>query len=573
MPQLLILISSHLLLLSGYPHGCSVKLNYAAAFKDSNAAFGIVVRDSTGCLCYVLGNRCHDISPIHAKIIVVHSAFSLAYNHGWLNAIVESDSQVAISLSSLESPPPWSLVALVDDIHLWAKNMKGERKCDNLNKVSLFSNNVFGDGKWNGGFSATSKSHQYARQSLYNLAGFPDIDFESRECVSQHSLTDEGYYIPVHDYAEGDAVLDFEDSTVHLVSEKEGSVATQGESSTDNLGGRKQLGLPANPFEPFGYVIQNHSASPVEPYSIDDNSAFRCVDDEGHVILDFENSAVRMPSAKKDSRNLPVFPDMGFLITSDVPAQIFPVLVVMVAPVPNLLARSVRGLEIMLVIEKDVLWRNECSVINVNEVANKMHHFGGNGNSGLDPDIVQGLIGFLDEHNELYYWRPECDLPTSQKLGAIVFESGQDTETGYDVIIQARGGLPQRINKLHPSYMSLQFPLLFVFGQSGFYLEMKQRVAGEEERVSMNMIYIYQVHEWFDSYVLLFRVGRLIQQYVFGVYCCIEQMHIDYYRTHQNDIRKEYMSGVYDAISRGDHEGSTIGSQIILPMSFTGGPR
>nr|GEY14509.1 F-box domain, FBD domain, leucine-rich repeat domain, L domain-like protein [Tanacetum cinerariifolium] len=60
---------------------------------DSNAAFGIVVRDST------------------------------AYNRGWLNAIVESDSQVAISLSSLESPPPWSLAALVDDIRFWAKSM------------------------------------------------------------------------------------------------------------------------------------------------------------------------------------------------------------------------------------------------------------------------------------------------------------------------------------------------------------------------------------------------------------------------------------------------------------------
>ncbi|GKE66601.1 reverse transcriptase, partial [Tanacetum coccineum] len=86
------------------PHGCSVKLNCDAAFKDSSAAFGIVVQDSTGCLCYVLGNRCDAISPIHAEIIAVHSACSLAYNRGWLNAIVESYSQVAISLSSLESP-------------------------------------------------------------------------------------------------------------------------------------------------------------------------------------------------------------------------------------------------------------------------------------------------------------------------------------------------------------------------------------------------------------------------------------------------------------------------------------
>nr|GEV12062.1 reverse transcriptase [Tanacetum cinerariifolium] len=91
--------------------------------QDSKAAFGIVVRDSIGFLCYVLGNCCHTISPTHAEIIAVHSTCSLAFNHGWLNVIVEFDSQVAISLSSLESPSPWSLAALVDDILFWSKSM------------------------------------------------------------------------------------------------------------------------------------------------------------------------------------------------------------------------------------------------------------------------------------------------------------------------------------------------------------------------------------------------------------------------------------------------------------------
>ncbi|GKE82299.1 reverse transcriptase, partial [Tanacetum coccineum] len=73
-----------------------------AAFKNSSAAFGIVARDSTGLLRYALGNRCDIISPIYAEIIAVHSACSLAFNHGWFNAIVESDSQIAIYLSYLD---------------------------------------------------------------------------------------------------------------------------------------------------------------------------------------------------------------------------------------------------------------------------------------------------------------------------------------------------------------------------------------------------------------------------------------------------------------------------------------
>ncbi|GJZ35269.1 DNA helicase [Tanacetum coccineum] len=232
-----------------------------------------------------------------------------------------------------------------------------------------------------------------------------------------------------------------------------------------------------------------------------------------------------------------------------------------------------------------------------NEVANRMRHFGRDGSNNLNPEIVRGLILFLDEHNELVKLfrtaRDKCngqeipefrirlysvvgareyDLPTSETLGAIVFEDGPDTNTDYDVIIESRDGAPQRINKLHPSYMSLQFPLLFVFGQSGFYPEMKQRGNGDK-RVSITCITCTKLHERFHSYGLLFRGGRLFQQYVVGVYCCIEQNRMDYYKTHQNDIRKEYLSGIYDAIYKGDREGFDIGARIILPISFTGGPR
>ncbi|GKE42288.1 hypothetical protein Tco_1469572, partial [Tanacetum coccineum] len=46
----------------------------------------------------------------------------------------------------------------------------------------------------------------------------------------------------------------------------------------------------------------------------------------------------------------------------------------------------------------------------------------------------------------------------------------------------------------------------------------------------------------------------------------------DYVREHQNDIRNEYLLGIYDAISRGDNDGFDCGSRLILPRSFTCGP-
>ncbi|PWA76148.1 DNA helicase Pif1-like protein [Artemisia annua] len=125
-----------------------------------------------------------------------------------------------------------------------------------------------------------------------------------------------------------------------------------------------------------------------------------------------------------------------------------------------------------------------------NEVQNRMNHFKGSDKAALDPAIVGGLIHFLDDHNELVQIfrtaRDKCaeadvpdfkvrlyngdgartyELPTSDALGAIVFDSGPTTQSDYDVIIEYRDGPAKRINKLHQSYMSLQFPLIFIYGQ------------------------------------------------------------------------------------------------------------
>lgn len=236
-----------------------------------------------------------------------------------------------------------------------------------------------------------------------------------------------------------------------------------------------------------------------------------------------------------------------------------------------------------------------------NEVRNRVSHFRGSQRNDLDPQIVQGLIHFFDAHNELVQTlrtaRDLCgqaeipdfklrlyngggarryELPTSNNVAAIVFDSGPTTESDYDVIIQYKDGEPERINKLHQSYMSLHFPLIFVYGQPGFHTNLTLRSADptqKPKRVTMNAFYTYQLHPRPDSYDLLFRTGRLFQQYVVGVYCCIEQNRMDFYRKHQSDIRSEYLSGLYDAISRGDSDGSEVGTRIILPSSFTGGPR
>ncbi|PWA50742.1 hypothetical protein CTI12_AA469080 [Artemisia annua] len=149
----------------------------------------------------------------------------------------------------------------------------------------------------------------------------------------------------------------------------------------------------------------------------------------------------------------------------------------------------------------------------------------------LDPQIVQDLIHFLDAHNELVQIfriaRDKCaeadvpefkirlysgdkprgyELPSSNTLGAIVFDRGPESESNYDVIVEYIDGPLKRISKIHKSYMSLQFPLIFIYGQPGYHTKLMLRTANpddEPKRVSMNSFYTYQMHPRHDRFKCL----------------------------------------------------------------------
>lgn len=237
------------------------------------------------------------------------------------------------------------------------------------------------------------------------------------------------------------------------------------------------------------------------------------------------------------------------------------------------------------------------------EVHNRLNNFTNNGANVLRPDIVEGLIDVLDQHNGMVQLfrtardklqqadlpdfkvrlfsmvgSAQHELPTADTIGAIVFDSGPETDAEFDIIVEAHSGEPQRINRLYPGYMALHFPLLFIYGEQGYHIDLRL-LDGDgtdpenDKRMSMNAFYAYQIHDRINRYSLLTRGGRLFQQYVVMAYCCIEQNRTDFIREHQSDIRGEYLSGIYDAITRGDRDASDVGSRIILPASFTGGPR
>ncbi|GJW37723.1 DNA helicase [Tanacetum coccineum] len=127
------------------------------------------------------------------------------------------------------------------------------------------------------------------------------------------------------------------------------------------------------------------------------------------------------------------------------------------------------------------------------ELENMMRHFGRTTYDRCQEiDIIKFNIRLYNGDGARGY-----ELPASNTLGAIVFYIELTSSTEFDMVIEHRGGLPKRIGKLYKSYMSLKFPLLFIYRQSGFHTELKLRQADGSEnkrRVTMLAYYAYQLH-------------------------------------------------------------------------------
>jgi hypothetical protein len=65
----------------------------------------------------------------------------------------------------------------------------------------------------------------------------------------------------------------------------------------------------------------------------------------------------------------------------------------------------------------------------------------------------------------------------------------------------------------------------------------------------------------------------LLQQYIVDAYVAIEQSRLNYLRRNKKKLRADLYQGLQDALEAGDTDTTTLGTRIVLPSSFTGGPR
>ncbi|KAL3633804.1 hypothetical protein CASFOL_022566 [Castilleja foliolosa] len=212
-----------------------------------------------------------------------------------------------------------------------------------------------------------------------------------------------------------------------------------------------------------------------------------------------------------------------------------------------------------------------------NEVSNRLRFFGNSDHLPLSSDIVRDLSNTLKTCNEyvrLFKTASElCGASTKTDFSVCLFNNVGDRR--YDP--PASGTLigSNYFCKLHPSYMPLQYPLLFPFAETGWCPSMRLHslTDGREKNLTVNMYYSFYIHDRQLVYSLLLSGGRLFQQYLVDAYTCIEQSRLDFVNANQNLFRSEYVAGLYDGLGKGDRPAHDVGKRVFLPSSFTGGPR
>lgn len=234
-----------------------------------------------------------------------------------------------------------------------------------------------------------------------------------------------------------------------------------------------------------------------------------------------------------------------------------------------------------------------------------MLYSGNSGRSKIREDLVEGIMEMLRNSNvhvksfrnamDRFNDEEECEglslklihtrvqdgrvynLPTASEVAALVVGDFEENMDKRDIILEKSNGKLKRISELHPCYLPLQYPLLFPYGEDGFRLGIKNGFTGINKKKKPNIsmreyfAYLIQVRRVGSQVLLLSR--RLLQQFLVDAYTMIEAHRLRYIRKNQSNLRTLNFSKFVDAAKDGNSTVSIEGARILLPSTFTGGPR
>nr|XP_025603131.1 uncharacterized protein LOC112695132 [Arachis hypogaea]XP_025630251.1 uncharacterized protein LOC112723204 [Arachis hypogaea]XP_025674055.1 uncharacterized protein LOC112773204 [Arachis hypogaea]XP_025674064.1 uncharacterized protein LOC112773214 [Arachis hypogaea] len=228
-----------------------------------------------------------------------------------------------------------------------------------------------------------------------------------------------------------------------------------------------------------------------------------------------------------------------------------------------------------------------------------------NSTDHLDKTIVADLMKMLDTHNvlaktfrmmrEVMKSNPIRDirlkligkrgkdgrrynLPSVDEIAGLVVGDFDASMKERDIIVETRSGALQRVSELNPSYLALQYPLLFPYGEDGWRENIplnrpQKNTNAEDANISMRDFFAFRVQHRQSCKGALLYSRRLFQQFLVDAFSMVEAARLKYVYTKQKKLRAEIYKGLRDAVLNGETEAASLGKRVVLPATFTGGAR
>nr|VDD60368.1 unnamed protein product [Brassica oleracea] len=204
-----------------------------------------------------------------------------------------------------------------------------------------------------------------------------------------------------------------------------------------------------------------------------------------------------------------------------------------------------------------------------NEVRNRLNTMGQTSTKGnLDETTLGRLIEMIDENNCLarifrrardHYESfgtefairllsdkgkgKEYDLPSTSEVAGLIVGDISSTIGIRDIVVQFQSDTLQQIRDDHPLYMSLQYPLLFPYGEYGFHpeipLHLETGTSRTRQFLTIRQYYASQIQTRLNQGMTLIKGGRLLHQFVVDVYTEIEEDRLRWARNNQDFLRAE----------------------------------
>jgi len=135
------------------------------------------------------------------------------------------------------------------------------------------------------------------------------------------------------------------------------------------------------------------------------------------------------------------------------------------------------------------------------------------------------------------------------------------------------------LHETHTTFIPLQYPLIFPFGEDGNQEDIpirnsrSNRKEHKRSRISLREFIAFRIQERSVEFENIIHSHRLFQQFLVDAYTMVEAQRLSFIRGNQKTIRCNILHGVQEAMNRGETNSSAVGKRIVLPASFIGGMR